>query len=115
MPAANLLSDWLHDKWRSDAATSVAFTWSLPDAKPIRMVGIFGSIYSADTTWRLRLSNTVIGAGEVFDSTEVNAGFVKVNEVADGDFCQAVMVLPAGVVDPSQVTAATRSGSRIMP
>lgn len=97
LPAANLLTDFVYEKWRSDATTTVSFTIMLPAARPVRVLGIFGSIYSALATWRLRLSNVAPGAGELFDSGIGAAGFVRVNAVADGDLSQAVMVLPASV------------------
>jgi hypothetical protein len=97
LPAANLVKDKLFPRWRSDGANVFTLSGTFAGASPVRFAGIFGSNLSAAMQWRLRLSMTAVGDGDVTDTGMVAGKTARVNTTSDGDLCQALLILPATV------------------
>ena len=76
MPVTNLATAHRAEKWRSGTGNAVFIDADFGAALEIGVIGIFGSNLTATGQWRLRLSATGIGTGELLDTGLVAAGVV---------------------------------------
>jgi hypothetical protein len=68
LPVTNLQSDHLATKWRSAGSEDVAITADFGEALPVDTLGIFGTNFTAEAQWRVRLSSSAAHDGDVADS-----------------------------------------------
>ncbi|HEX7048602.1 MAG TPA: discoidin domain-containing protein [Longimicrobiales bacterium] len=72
MPVTNLIDDHRSSRWRSVGAGSAQINFDLGSIMPIGVVGLFGLNHRA-AQWRIQLSATGIGNGDVLDTGTIDA------------------------------------------